>query len=452
LPGLKVLLTNTYLAQRGGTELYIRDLATGLLRIGHQPFVYSPRLGGVADEIRALSIPVVDTLDALGEPPDVIHGQHHLETMTALWHFPDTPALYVSHGYLPWQEAPPLFPRILRYVVVGVFGRERLICEYGIDSDRVTVVHNFVDLSRFRPRSKLPARPRRALLFGNWPTVPYRDAVQQACADRSITLDVAGLGLGTVTDRPEELLHQYDLVFALGRSALEAMATGAAVILAGSTGLGPSVTTSNFDRQRSINFAIRALTRPCDPLLIGAEIDRYDPVDALLVTEKVQQTAGLDAAVDKIVALYEDVLTQWRATTRDRAAEARATSEYLRWFSKSVLPGVRGDVQQSEAERDRLRAENAGLREDLWRAWHTRTLPHDDVAIEGGNAFLPRMPHTIEYRVEGEGWMIQEEGWVPTEGATNGRLRINLSEPIQGGHRLKLALTAGACRPCTSNC
>ncbi len=104
MPGLKVLLTNTHLVHRGGTELYIRDLATALLHLGHTPFVYSPRLGGVAGEIRGLGIPVVDTLDALVETPDLIHGQHHLETMTALWRFPDTPALYVSHGYFPGKR------------------------------------------------------------------------------------------------------------------------------------------------------------------------------------------------------------------------------------------------------------------------------------------------------------------------------------------------------------
>src|SRR5688572_33315928 len=123
--------------------------------MGHKPVVYSPRLGGVAEEIRTLTIPVVNTLDALVEPPDMIHGQHHLETMAALWRFPDTPALYVSHGFLPWQEAPPIFPRILQYVVVGVFGRERLVRDFGIDPDRVPIVPNFVDLDRFRPRSEL---------------------------------------------------------------------------------------------------------------------------------------------------------------------------------------------------------------------------------------------------------------------------------------------------------
>jgi hypothetical protein len=392
LPGLTVLLTNTSLDHRAGTELYIRDLATALLRIGHKPVVYSPRLGAVAKEIRARAIPVVDTLDALVEPPDLIHGQHHLETMTALWHFPDTPALYVSHGYFPWQEAPPLFPRILQYVVVGVFGRERLVREFGIDPERVAIVPNFVDLERFHQRSEFSDRPRRALLFGNWATEAYRDAVLAACASRAITLDVAGLNLGPVTDCPEMLLHQYDLVFAVGRSALEAMATGAAVILASPFGLGPLVTTGNFGRLRSINFAIRALTQRCDPLLIGAEIDRYDPAETLLVSEKVRQAAGLDGAADTMVALYEDVLTRWRATPRDRAAEERATSEYLRWFSRRILPGLAEDLHQSEAERERLRTVNARLWEKLSRASGKRLPRHIDAPIAGGNAFLPRAP------------------------------------------------------------
>lgn len=378
MPGLKILLTNTHLIHRGGTELYIRDLATALLRFGHKPSVYSPRLGGVAEEIRALGIPAVDALDALAEPPDLIHGQHHLETMAALWRFPDAPALYVSHGSLPWQEAPPLFPRILQYVVVGINGRDRLTREFGIDPDRVSVVHNFVDLERFRPRTKLSARPRRALLFGNWPSEAYRDAVSKACADRSITLDLAGHGLGAVTDRPEALLHHYDLVFAVGRSALEAMATGAAVILASPDGLGPLVTTANFDRLRSINFGIRALTQPCDPPSIAAAIDRYDPAEASLVSQAVVQTAGLDAAVDRIVGLYEEVLTRWRATTRDRAAEERASSAYLQWFSRTVLPGIGKELRKWE---------------EIERAQHARSpLPADGPTVSFDGAAMSPSP------------------------------------------------------------
>ena len=82
--GLRVLITNTALATHAGSELWVRDVATALLARGHTPIAFSPDLGAVAEELRRQTIPVVDRLDAVGVPLDLIHGHHHLETMTAL--------------------------------------------------------------------------------------------------------------------------------------------------------------------------------------------------------------------------------------------------------------------------------------------------------------------------------------------------------------------------------
>ena len=59
--GMKVLITNFRLAARTGTELYVRDLA------------------------------------AVASTPDVIHGQQKRETMVAMLHFPEAPAVYFCH-------------------------------------------------------------------------------------------------------------------------------------------------------------------------------------------------------------------------------------------------------------------------------------------------------------------------------------------------------------------
>src|SRR5262249_42023998 len=112
---LRVLITNNTLGEQAGSELYVRDVATGLLERGHTPIAYSSLLGDVADELRRATVPVVQDLDVLGEPPAIIHGHHHVETMTALLRFPDVPAVYFCHGWLPWEELPLRFPRILRY-------------------------------------------------------------------------------------------------------------------------------------------------------------------------------------------------------------------------------------------------------------------------------------------------------------------------------------------------
>ena len=54
-----------------------------------------------------------------------------------------------------------------------------------------------------------------------------------------------------MVDRPEAILGDYDLVFAKARAAMEAMATGCAVILCDRVGAGPLVCRANLPRSAS---------------------------------------------------------------------------------------------------------------------------------------------------------------------------------------------------------
>src|SRR5262245_54151961 len=181
---LRILLTHRVLAHRTGTELYVRDVALGLRRRGHAPMVYSPRLGDVAAEIRKHTIPVVDDLATIGEPPHIIHGHHGLETLTALLAFPRVPAVSVCHSWVGWPDRPVSFPRMHRYLAVDETCRDRLVAEHGVAPERVDVVLNAVDLDRFRPRPPLPPRPARALIFsnGSGEQTAHVKAIREACA------------------------------------------------------------------------------------------------------------------------------------------------------------------------------------------------------------------------------------------------------------------------------
>lgn len=50
---MRVLLINHDLATRGGTQVYVRDLAVELLPRGHTPFVSSLAHGAVAHDLGA---------------------------------------------------------------------------------------------------------------------------------------------------------------------------------------------------------------------------------------------------------------------------------------------------------------------------------------------------------------------------------------------------------------
>jgi len=143
---LRILITNWILDDPGGTQLYVRDLAMALLARGHRPFVYSRIHGDISAQIKAAGIPVVDNLNEIDLAPDIIHGHHHIETLTALLRFPSTPGIFICHGPVPMQEAPPRFPRIVQYLAVSKAARDRLVARNDIPGDRVRIVSNFVDL------------------------------------------------------------------------------------------------------------------------------------------------------------------------------------------------------------------------------------------------------------------------------------------------------------------
>lgn len=329
----RVLVTNTALGERAGTETYVLDLVRGLRARGDEVACYAGLLGRVADELRAEGVPVVDDLARAPFRPDVIHGHHHVETMTALVTFPSTPALYVCHGAKPWEEAPPRHPRLLRYVAVCEPTRERCVAEAGVAVDDVRIVPNFVDLDRFRPRGPLPPRPRRALVWSNYASAStHLPAVQTACRRARIALDARGLGVGRPCAEPQFLLPGYDLVFAKGRAALEAAVVGCAVVLCDAEGLGPVLTPGDLPRLRSLNLGHRTMTEPLEPVAIAERLRGYDPAGAAEVARRLRATAGHLAGVDALRAVHGEVIERFAAGggVTDPRAEREATAAYLR--------------------------------------------------------------------------------------------------------------------------
>ena len=331
---LRVLITNTSLTDRSGTECHVRDVAIGLLRRGHAPVCYSTYLGEMAHELQAATIPVVDDLRCLGAAPDIIHGHHFPETLTALLHFPATPAIGVCHDAVAWHDAPLDFPRLRRMVAVDEACRDRLVNRHGLAEACVPIIANAVDLSRFPARAPLPQRPQRALVFSNYASENnYLGAVRDACGSTGLQLDVMGRATGTACADPGRLLGCYDVVFAKGRCALEALAVGAAAILCGTEGVGPMVTSEKFAALRRLNLGRRALQPPVSADRLAQEIGRYDPAAAAAVSVRVRAEADVDGMLDSWLALYAEVIdAHQRALACVWPTESRAAAAAVRWL------------------------------------------------------------------------------------------------------------------------
>ncbi|MEA2337249.1 MAG: hypothetical protein QOE82_1256 [Thermoanaerobaculia bacterium] len=341
----RVLLATHSATAASGSDLYTRDLALALLRRGWQPVVYATVLGAVASELRQATIPVTSDIASIAAAPDVIHGNHHIETLTALARFPGVPALFVCHDALSWHSTPPRTPRIGAYIAVDRNCRDRMMLGHGIAE--VRILPNAVDLERFRRRAPLPPRPQRALLFSN---AAFDDSIAAACSARGITLDVVGKAAGNATDHPEEILGNYDIVFGKARCALEAAASGAAVIVCDARGLAGLLTSRDLDAMRGLNFGMRLLQRPITEEAIGAEIDRYDANDAAKVTDAVRETAGVDLLAEQFIELYESLPRVSMTAEEDLCAIADSLSH----LSKDIQLQRPADVSLSERVLRRL--------------------------------------------------------------------------------------------------
>jgi hypothetical protein len=325
-----VLIAGHSLGEIGGVQRYERDLASWLLAHDHAPVVYATELGDAARELAARTIPVTDDLRSVAAPIDVIHGDSPVETMAALLHFPNVPAVFVCHGWGHLGLTTPHFPRILRYVAVDDTCADRLLLREGIAPEQLTVLLNAVDVEAFRQRAPLPAKPRRAVVFGNRAhELTFLPAVREACRRASIELDVVGASTGTAVANPESLLAGYDLAFAKAKCAMEAMACGLAVILCSDGGVGGMVRSADLDRLRRLNFGIRALQKPMSAETLLAELALYDAADARAVSDRIRQTASSDALHASLLATYEAVVEEHAAMTDDPRAESRAAAAFL---------------------------------------------------------------------------------------------------------------------------
>jgi len=336
----RILITNSVLAERSGTVTVVRDLVFGLQAAGHSPMVYSPETGDVAEEMHARGVPVVSDLARVPAPPDIVHGNQHVEMVEALLQFPQARGVFVCHHRTDPMAAPPRMSRIRRYVAVDHNCLERLIEEHGLSREACRVIYNSVDTDRFVAREPLPPRPRRAVLFSNYARPgTFLDAVQHACALAGLPLDVIGSGSGNPSAAPEIALGQYDLAFAKARCAIEAMAVGLAVVLCDEMGLGPMVTAGEVANLRTWNFGMRVLRDPHDPDAILKRIARYDPADAAEVSRYIRRDATLSFSVQAYARVYDEVMEEPVAAmpaTREIEEYVRATATRMHELDKEL--------------------------------------------------------------------------------------------------------------------
>lgn len=335
---MRILITNQILSVRAGTESFVRDLARGLQSLGHTVMAYTSDLSRVQRLLERDLIPVTTDPGKLPVFPDIIHAHHHLDAMSALTALPGVPAIYHDHGG-PWQCPPPVHPRIHHYLANSSSVAASWQALPRLSASEITFFPHPLDSSRFLKIRKPSARPARALLVDSRLSEqsPAFQEAQEAARRCGLALELGGPEFAPGGFDTEHILPEYDLVFACGSTALEALACGCLVVATAPDGRCELVRQDNYERLRQENFT-PGENAPTVPLLQMAELVRLcNSAQAEILCEKVRRETDFSPAVASLVEIYGKVIERQRHTKSDLPAEGHALSDYLRMLQPSIM-------------------------------------------------------------------------------------------------------------------
>jgi hypothetical protein len=321
MAGSNVLITNLFLRGVSGTESHTRDLAIALAFRGCNVAVFTPdRLGPLAGQMRSVGVAVVRDPREVPFQPDVLHGNHNFALAIAMQAFPETPAIFVCHDATAWHDRAPKLPQVVRYFAVDELCRQRVCADLGLPSEDISIVGNSVDLGRFRARLSFPRQAQRAMIMNHLACeTNFVPTIRAACEQQGIELTVFGAYSDNVTLTPELELLRNDIVFAKGRSAMEALACGCHVVLCGLEGIGPPITLENFQFLRSWNFGRKLLEFQHSPELIAARIAQFDPDLNQAVSILARRELGLPQMIDTWLEHYKSLPRTLAIDRNDRS-------------------------------------------------------------------------------------------------------------------------------------
>ncbi|HLH94929.1 MAG TPA: hypothetical protein VKW08_07410 [Xanthobacteraceae bacterium] len=349
----RILIATIILVGRTGTEVVTLETARALRARGHEVAIFAQYTGPLAHLLTSEGFTVVDDIAALPWTPTVIQANQTFPLMEVIVRFPQVPVLSICHDPMAWFNEPIDLPSIRRHAAVSVASRDRIVKSIPRLANGVELLHNAVDLEAFRARGPLPKKPRRALILSHHDA--HMHAVRKACDSLGVEVDALGKGAGNeVADLPARLVD-YDLVFATGRMALEALAVGCAVVVADSGGIAGMVTEEVIPTWRDYNLGLLLLRQPLSVTTLASEIRKYDAADALRVSRFVRERCSLNGYIDRLEAIYAAMLKDESNSPTDPQASLIALGKALRPMASAIERQTRAEATKHHRDSRRLK-------------------------------------------------------------------------------------------------
>jgi hypothetical protein len=355
---MKLVFSAFRMGAVGGSETYVLTVAEHLQALGHDVTVHATEMGEAADIARERGLPVV----ADGELPDACDGvlvQDSVHACLMAERYPASPRVFVAHTIQVNIQRPPQVPDVVNAVVVLNDRIARRFAAMAREPELVRL-RQPVDLVRFSPRGRLRARPKTALLLGNYLRGDQRDMVVKACADRGIEVTEVGAH-GTVSHHPEVAIGEADVVVGYGRAIIEAMACGRAAYVLGDSGGDGWVTAESYASLEADGFGGSATSAIIDRPRLARDLGDYEVEMGPVNRHMVAAAHGAFAHAGELVALLRRL--EPRAPAVEPLAEVERLTR-LQWATeaRALLMSL-----ENESLRDQLQQERANMEDERGR-------------------------------------------------------------------------------------
>jgi hypothetical protein len=377
-PALRIVLATRALAEPGGSESYCLTLAHEFDRLGHDVTLMAEELGPLADMAEERGLRIARGASALPLECDVALVQDSVVTAALVSHYPEARVIHVAHSSLFDHQLPVLTAGVVDAVVVLNARVAERVRALALDVP-VLRLRQPIDTRRFAPAGALPARPRRALLLGNYLDGERRAAIVDTWREEGIECTQTGIPTHPALDvRPA--IAQADIVVARGRAALEAMSCGRAVYIYDAFGGDGWVTADNYAAIEADGFAGLAATRPLEPDDLAADLAGYRPSMGMVNNELVQTHHSSRHHAHRLVELLRGLHPGDGVGASD-GREISGLDEVARWARLFI--GAEGRAMALWRE---LGAREVALRElaDEIGRWRERAEAAEAAAAQNG--------------------------------------------------------------------
>ncbi len=306
---MKILITNHHLRNRAGSELFTFELAKHLKERGHNVFVFSFDLGGIAEKIKELNISVTDNLsDFRNIRFDIIHAQHNIAAIIARSVFQKVPMVFMSHGFLPeLEQSPSIDLGISKFIAVSEEVAENLKKNNRIPDEKIEIIRNFVDTQKFISKKNVNRVPKKLLVISNHYIDQVKNIVERSCIDLDIEVRHIGLPENSV-ENVVDYINESDIIVTLGRGCLEAMACERNVIVYDIHGGDGFLDEKNFYDIRKNNFSGRRNGFIYSVEEFKNEISKYNPDQGKKLRKIIENENSINTIISSIEKIYFSVL------------------------------------------------------------------------------------------------------------------------------------------------